>query len=153
MRFPPAPLVAGTSGHHGGMADDGSAAKYSPSPVPSDRRLWPGELPFTAFGQFGEDSLDLRVFDQGTYWVDRTGTAHLLSQMSDAYIVNVINFLTELRDQYFADNMRRAFIQILGDQLAQLNVVINYEDAFQAIALSDVCSYGPQSSTTPLAEM
>jgi len=99
------------------MADDGSAAKYPPSPVPSDRRLWPGELPFTAFGQFGEDSLDLRVFDQRTYWVDRTGTAHLLSQMSDAYIVNVINFLTELRDQYFADSMRRAFIQILGDQL------------------------------------
>lgn len=32
----------------GGLSE---AAGYPPSPVPSDQRLWPGELPFTAFGQ------------------------------------------------------------------------------------------------------
>jgi hypothetical protein len=46
---------------------------FPPSPVPSDERLWPGELPFTAFGQVGADHLDLHVFDQDVYWVDRIG--------------------------------------------------------------------------------
>lgn len=92
--------------------------EYPPSPVPSDARLWPFELPFTAFGQYGEDMLDVRVFDQGTYWVDRVGVAHLIEGgMSDEYIENVIEFLVEFREQYRADCVRRAFIQTVGDRL------------------------------------
>lgn len=78
-------------------------AAYPPSPVSSDARLCPGELPFTAFGQFGVDSLDLRVLDQDTYWIDRHGRAQLLSEMSAEFLENVIAFLSELRDQYFAE--------------------------------------------------
>src|SRR4051812_37261241 len=100
-----------------GMSDQAHSDRFLPSPVPSDRRLWPHELPFTAFGQLGVDRLDLRVFDQDTYWVDRTGDPHLLAEMSADYIENVICFLDELRDQYFRDSQRRAFIQTLGDQL------------------------------------
>jgi hypothetical protein len=54
------------------MADAPSSSPFPSSPVPSDARLWPTGLPFTAFGQFGDDRLDLRVFDQDVYWVDRT---------------------------------------------------------------------------------
>lgn len=78
-------------------------AAYPPSPVSSDARLCPGELPFTAFGQFGVDSLDLRVLDQDTYWIDRHGRAQLLREMSAEFLENVIAFLSELRDQYFAE--------------------------------------------------
>jgi hypothetical protein len=99
------------------MMNQESQAAYPPSPVPGDSRLRPFERPFTAFGQFGEDTLDLRVFDQDVYWVDRHGKPHLLNEMSANYIRNVIEFLTGLRDQYFADTQRRWFIQTLGDQL------------------------------------
>jgi len=90
---------------------------YPPSPVPSDRRLWPFELPFTAFGHLGQDMLDLRVFDQDLYWVDRTGTPHPIAEMSREYIGNVINWLCEYREGYFAGTVRRWFIQTVGDQL------------------------------------
>lgn len=99
------------------MTDKESQAAYPPSPVPSDSRLWPFELPFTAFGQLGDDALDLRVFDQDVYWVDRHGNPHLLNEMSADYIRNVIDFLTGLWGQYFADTQRRWFIQTLGDRL------------------------------------
>lgn len=92
--------------------------EYPPSPVPSDARLWPGDLPFTAFGQFGPNHLDLRVFDQATTWVDRLGRPHqIVDGMSDTYVRNVIGFLEEHRDMYFAGTQRRWFIQTLGDQL------------------------------------
>lgn len=75
------------------MVDDYGTGGFLPSPVPSDARLWPFELPFTAFGHLGEGMLDLRVFDQDVYWVDRVGTPHLVSEMSRDYIENVVTFL------------------------------------------------------------
>ncbi|WP_416957833.1 hypothetical protein ACNKF0_09555 [Nocardioides sp. T5] len=99
------------------MTDSPSRSGFPPSPVPSDARLWPGELPFTAFGHLGPDRLDLRVFDQDLAWIDRTGRPHLLAEMSEEYVSNVIAFLVELREQYFVDTQRRWFIQSLGDQL------------------------------------
>jgi len=102
---------------HDGSVADTPPSLYPPSPVPSDARLWPTELPFTAFGQLGDDRLDLRVFDQDIYWVDRTGQAHLIADMSETYIANVVAFLVEFREGYFADTQRRWFIQTMGDQL------------------------------------
>jgi hypothetical protein len=99
------------------MAGTSSPSPFPRSPVPSDARPWPGELPFTAFGQFGDDMLDLRVFDQDIYWVDRTGQSQLISDMSEAYIANVIAFLVEFQEMYFADTQRRWLIQTAGDQL------------------------------------
>jgi len=94
-----------------------AADRYPPSPVPSDRRLWPGELPFTAFGQFGEDMLDLRVFDQGWVWVDRLGRPHLVGEMGEDYVANVIKFLEACSGSFFVGSVRRAVIQSIGDQL------------------------------------
>lgn len=99
------------------MSGTPSPSALPPSPVPSDARPWPGELPFTAFGQFGVDRLDLRVFDQDIYWVDRTGQPHLISDMTDAYIANFIAFLVEFQEQYFADTQQRWLIQTVGDRL------------------------------------
>ena len=90
---------------------------YAPSPVPADQRLWPGELPFTAFGQFGADMLDLRVFDQEVYWVDRSGCPHLLMKMSAEYVGNVIVFLEECCESFFVASIWRAVAQGLGDQI------------------------------------
>lgn len=91
--------------------------EYAPSPVPRDARLWPGELPFTAWGQFGEDRLDLRVFDQATYWVDRHGAPHLLEAMTDLYRRNVITFLEANAEHFHADSIRRELLQIFGDAM------------------------------------
>ena len=90
---------------------------YPPSPVPSDQRLWPGELPFTAFGHLGKGMLDLRVLDQTCWWVNSEGIPHPISEMSENYVDNVIAFLIEHREMYFADTQRRWFIQTLGDQM------------------------------------
>jgi hypothetical protein len=90
---------------------------YPESPVPSDRALWPGELPFTAFGQFGGGELDLRVFDQHAWWVDRQGTAHLLEEMATDYIAAVIAFLLEHRHNFHLGVQMRWAIQAAGDAM------------------------------------
>lgn len=90
---------------------------HLPSPVPSDARLWPGEQPFTAFGQFGNGKLHLRVFDQDTWWVDITGTPHRIDQMSFDYQSNVIMFLREHAAGYHTATLVRACLQATGDLL------------------------------------
>lgn len=87
----------------------------NPSPVPADRDLWPGELPFTAWGQHEYGRLDLRVFDQEVWWVDIEQRPHRLTEMSAAYIANVIAFLEQHRDYYYAETTRRLVIQLAGD--------------------------------------
>ena len=90
------------------------------SPVPSDRHLWPGEQPFTAFGQFGEGRLDLRVFDQDTWWVDRSGAAHLLDDMPLDYQANVIMFLRQHAATYHAAQSLRVVTQTVGNLILGL---------------------------------
>jgi hypothetical protein len=96
-------------------AVDVSEGRFPPSPVPGDRDLWPGETPFTDWGQFGADTLDLRVFDQDSWWVDRLGQPHLLVEMSNEYVANVIAHLEENASYFYYGTMRRSFIQMLGD--------------------------------------
>lgn len=74
------------------MTDPGRG-QYPPSPVPSDAGLAPGELPFTAFGQFGEGHWDIRALEQDVWWVDRQGVSHLLTEMDDRYHRAVIAFV------------------------------------------------------------
>jgi hypothetical protein len=98
--------------------DFGPAAPwFPPSPVPADSDLWPTELPFTAFGQFGPDALDLRVFDQDVYWVDRHGAAHRIDTMSDEYVCNVLEMLTCRAAEYHSATVVRSEIQSLGDAM------------------------------------
>lgn len=66
---------------------------YASSPVTSDQFLWDDEKPFTDFGQYGEDKIDIRVFEQDVWWVDRTGEPHLLREMSQEYLDNVLEYL------------------------------------------------------------
>lgn len=80
----------------------------------------PGELRVRivpAFGQFGPDSLDLRVFDQDTWWVDRTGTAHHIEDMSADYVANVIELLTEDVAGFYTNTLMRESVQSLGDTI------------------------------------
>ncbi|MGB3763757.1 MAG: hypothetical protein WA966_11080 [Ornithinimicrobium sp.] len=100
------------------MSDSGDPdAVFPPSPVPSDADLWPGELPFTAWGQRAHGALDLRVFDQATWWVDITQQPHLLEDMSQAYVANVIDFLLTDAEFFHSETLRREWIQTCGDLL------------------------------------
>lgn len=96
------------------------------STVPRDQLVGPGEHPFTCFGQFEDGMIDLRVFDQepstaaecdGIYWVDRSGAPHLVSDMSEDYVRNVIAFLTEHCEVFYLESARRAILQSLCDQV------------------------------------
>ena len=78
-------------------------------------RLWPGERPFTDWGQFGYGSLDLRVLDQTTYWVDVSGAPHHLCDMSPDYRVNVLAFLRDGADYYHLMTIRRLLIELYAD--------------------------------------
>jgi len=93
----------------------GDFFSYLPSPVPGDSDLWPGELPFTAFGQFGRGRLDLRVFDQARYWVDMHGAPHEISEMPKEYVENVITMLSDRSTEFYSVSMLRCALQILGD--------------------------------------
>lgn len=88
-----------------------------PSPVPGDADLWPGELPFTAWGQHERGRLDLRVFDQDVWWVDIEQRPHRLEEMSDDYIANVIKHLEIHVESYYRGTLRRSLYQIYGDLL------------------------------------
>ena len=91
---------------------------FEPSPVPSDTDLWPGDdLPFTGWGQHEHGTLDLRVFDQDTRSVDIAQQPHRLEEMSDEYILNVIDHLeTHVRGFYY-DTIRCGLLQMHGDML------------------------------------
>jgi hypothetical protein len=80
------------------------------SPVPSDAYyLDDYSMPFTAFGQYGEGNLDVRVFDQDIYWVNIEGEPFYISEMSPEYISNVITFLLESLEAYYLGYMTYAF--------------------------------------------
>ena len=91
------------------------AETFPPSPVPADENLWPGEKPFTCFGQFGHGALDKRVFEQDTYWVDITGTPHLLTDMSPDYRTNVIAFLIAGAPGFWLGAVERLVVTLTGD--------------------------------------
>ena len=114
------------------------APQYEPSPVPSDADLWPGELPFTAWGQHEYGTLDLRVFDQQRYWVDIHQVPHQLSEMEPEYVRNVITFLLENREYFHAATVRRMAIQTVGDLLLDRPSAELVAEAVGAPALIDL---------------
>lgn len=111
--------LAGGAGCPAGRASSWSVADNNPdpSPVPADRDLWPFELPFTAWGQYEHGCLDLRVFDQDVWWVDIAQRPHRLADMSEEYIANVIAFLEQNRDYFYAQTTRYRAVQMAGDLL------------------------------------
>lgn len=90
---------------------------FPPSPVPADADLWPGEVPFTAFGQFGPDALDLRVFDQDVYWVDRNGDPHCIDSMEEEYVGKVVEMLSGRAGEFHVAAVLRECMQSAGDAL------------------------------------
>lgn len=88
---------------------------YPPSPVPADAWLLPGEKPFTAFGHLGDDKLDLRVFEQDIYWVDRFGRPHVLTEMPEDYRQNVIAFLHDHVHGFHAGALLRSLALLVSD--------------------------------------
>jgi hypothetical protein len=87
----------------------------TPSPVPADEFLLPGESPFTDFGQWGPGRMDLRVFDQDVFWVDRLGNPHLLTEMPQEYKLNVLAFLENNVESFYAACFFRAVTQVVSD--------------------------------------
>jgi hypothetical protein len=86
---------------------------YPASPVLSDRWLFSDELPFTAFGQHGHDQLDLRVFEQDIWWVDRYGQEHLLSEMTTDYLRNVKMHMINYGKGYHDASKLRYSIEVI----------------------------------------
>lgn len=72
--------------------------KRSPSGAKAVHAGFPGSHevgPFKQFGQFGPGQMDIRVFDQDTFWVDKNGVAHAVGEMSHEYLCNVVRFLED----------------------------------------------------------
>jgi hypothetical protein len=122
---------------------------YPPSPVPDDSYLQPGELPFTAFGQFGTGGFDLRVFDQNVYWVDYQGQAHLLATMDLDYARNVLTMLQNRSLELHRATIRRTIIQAACEALFGN---INGELLAGELGGGDVASVQPDAwlNSTPL---
>jgi hypothetical protein len=126
---------------------------YSVSPVRSDRYLWADEKPFTAFGQYGEGTLDARVFEQDIWWVDINGKPYLLEEMSKEYLTNVIEHLFANVDRFHqASSLRFAIEQLLTIAPTEGRPA-NFED-YKLYVAEKVCpddySAGTWLNTTPL---
>jgi hypothetical protein len=101
------------------------------SPVPRDGTLEADVLPFTAFGQFGVDTLDKRVFEQDVWWVDRFGQGHLVSEMSADYLRAVIG--------YCEANVRSFWVgAVLREQLGALGAKCGSEDGLGEQVVSEL---------------
>lgn len=111
--------VRGASARDSRESRDAGGSQYPPSPVPADQDLAPGELPFTAWGQFGDGALDLRVFDQDRYWVDQHGRPNLLDDMARDYLEGVLIFLHRKADHFFASTLRRALMSAIVADLSE----------------------------------
>ncbi len=114
------------------------APPWEPSPVPSDRDLLDGELPFTAWGQWEHGSLDLRVFEQDIYWVDIAQVPHRITEMSSEYRRNVIAFLRLNVDYFYTVTLIWTAVTILSDSLlGRVNSEVTAR-AFGAPAAGDI---------------
>ena len=111
---------------------------FEPSPVPSDRDLLPGELPFTAWGQHPEGSLDLRVFDQGTWWVDAHQRPHRLAEMPAEYVANVIGYLEGNVEYFYVATLRRIVTEDATDMLLGRLPANAVAESLGATSLTDV---------------
>lgn len=111
---------------------------YPPSPVPSDACLADGELPFTAFGQFGYGKMDNRVFEQDVYWVDIAGKPHLLAEMPSAYRVNVIAFLHQHKDYYYDSTALREAITLFEHAATGNPAAIWASSELNAVTVTDM---------------
>lgn len=101
---------------------------YPSSPVPADRWLFGGELPFTAFGQHGKDALDLRVFEQDVWWVDRYGQEHLLTEMDTDYLRAVKFHMLRYSKNHHEGAKRRYSIELaLIESTMTKNSLVDYE--------------------------
>jgi hypothetical protein len=69
------------------LHETGQQPDDRPAGRPTSREhLWEGlEQPFTAFGQYGVDQMDLRVFDQDTWWGDRLASRRTWSSRITAF--------------------------------------------------------------------
>lgn len=101
---------------------------YPSSPVPADRWLFPGELPFTAFGQLGKDALDLRVFEQNVWWTDRYGQEHLLTEMDTDYLRAVKFHMLRYSKHHHEGAKRRYSIEVaLTESMFTRHDLADYE--------------------------
>lgn len=106
--------------------------------MPSDADLWPGELPFTAWGQWDHGALDLRVFEQDIWWVDAGQEPHRLTEMSEEYLTNVVTFLTAGVEYFYQAQGKRLLLEILTDALVGRDNAELVALAAGAPALSDI---------------
>jgi hypothetical protein len=116
--------------------------EWPPSPVPSDADLWPGELPFTAWGHHEYGTLDLRVFDQSLWWVSVAQRPIRLDAMSPGYVANVIQMLEAYAEYYYLCTLRRECLQRYGDALL---------GRFSTGEIAEAAGAVPLSELTPIA--
>jgi hypothetical protein len=62
------------------MADTSGAEQWAQAVLDGETLVQPG-------------TLDLRVLDQDRIWIDETGRVHLLAEMDEPYLTNVLTFL------------------------------------------------------------
>ena len=82
------------------------------SPVEGDKYLWPDEKPFTDFAAVNEGKIDLRVFEQDVWWVDVKRTPHLLTEMSQDYLFNVLRHVVENAEGFYMGCMLKHAIEL-----------------------------------------
>lgn len=83
--------------------------------VPADAFLPPGAKPFTDFGQYGPGVMDLRVFEQSTYWVTFEGRPVLLEDLAEAERREIIRLLLARANSLFSASLKRTATAMRAD--------------------------------------
>lgn len=91
-------------------------------------------------GQHPVGTLDLWVFDQGTWWVDVQQRPHRIDGMSTEYTANVIAYLEENAESFLLATRRRLLIEDVTDVwMGRLPGTLMAE-AFGATPVADLTS-------------
>ncbi len=89
----------------------------------------PTNLPFTVFGQYGEDGFDIRVLEQDEWWVNINGEPMLLADMPQEYLRNIKTMLYKKAIVLHASYIQKTMDEIIKDYTqGKINGdILNYE--------------------------
>jgi hypothetical protein len=98
--------------------------------------------PFSEYGQFGVGKLDLRVFEQGEVWVDRSGAPHQIAEMSEEYVRNVRWMLLSRCEEFHA---ACALLETLTEADKVLHGELSWLALREELGMLAVCEMDPVS--------
>jgi hypothetical protein len=105
--------------------------------------------PFTNFGQFGTGTFDIRVFDQGEWWITNAGEGRKISELSNTSLLEIMNFLFNKAEWFYDVYITNKMINFVSSHLEGMD---QEQTEMKLLVVDELGSINPHVwlSRTPL---